>query len=42
MVAGLMAVGRAANEVSANGKARTVGASSGPCLQQNLICVLEA
>ena len=42
MVAGLIRIGEAAQRVM-NGDARraVAHATSGPCLQQNLICVLE-
>jgi len=42
MVAGLTRIGEAANQIS-SGKSRRVlaHATSGPCLQQNLVCVLE-
>jgi acetyl-CoA acetyltransferase len=43
MVTGLARIGEAFKQVSTNGKQRALGhASSGPCLQQNLVCVLEA
>jgi acetyl-CoA acetyltransferase len=43
MVTGLIKIGDAAQAISEGGKQRTVGqASAGPCLQQNLVCVLEA
>ncbi len=42
MVVGLTRIGEAFRQI-ANGKQRTLGhASAGPCLQQNLVCVLEA
>ena len=42
MVAGLIRIGEAFRQIRA-GKNRTLGhATAGPCLQQNLICVLEA
>jgi acetyl-CoA acetyltransferase len=43
MVAGLSAIGRAAQHIL-DGKAATTlaHATSGPCLQQNLVCVMEA
>ena len=42
MVAGLIRMGEAANQIIKNGKNRTLAhATSGPCLQQNLVCVLE-
>ena len=43
MVAGLIRIGEAFRQIHAFGKNRTLGhATAGPCLQQNLICVLEA
>ena len=43
MVTGLARIGEAFKQVTQNGKQRALGhASSGPCLQQNLVCVLEA
>lgn len=42
MVAGLVRIGEAARCVMEGGAGRTVAhATSGPCLQQNLVCVLE-
>ena len=42
MVTGLTRIGRAYREISENGRSRTLGhASSGPALQQNLVCVME-
>src|SRR4051812_7558123 len=42
MVSGLIRIGEAANQIISNGKRRTVAhATSGPCLQQNLVCVME-
>lgn len=42
MVAGLIRMGEAANQIIKNGRNRTLAhATSGPCLQQNLVCVLE-
>ena len=43
MVAGLVRIGEAARRIAA-GEARTAvaHATSGPCLQQNLVCVLES
>jgi acetyl-CoA acetyltransferase len=39
---GLIRIGEAANQIIEGGKERTLGhASAGPCLQQNLVCVLE-
>ena len=39
---GLIRIGEAANQIIESGKKRTLGhASAGPCLQQNLVCVLE-
>jgi hypothetical protein len=43
MVAGLSCIGRAAQHILDGTAQRTLGhATSGPCLQQNLVCVLEA
>jgi acetyl-CoA acetyltransferase len=43
MVAGLIRIGEAATRISGDGATRAVAhATSGPCLQQNLVCVLEA
>ncbi len=43
MVAGLGRIGAAAHEILAGRAGRAVAhATSGPCLQQNLVCVLEA
>ena len=43
MVAGLVRLGEAARRISAGEADRAVAhATSGPCLQQNLVCVLEA
>ncbi len=42
MSAGLIRIGEAFRQISEHGKHRTVAhATSGPCLQQNLVCVLE-
>lgn len=42
MVAGLVRIGEAARQISEHGKHRALAhATSGPCLQQNLVCVLE-
>jgi acetyl-CoA acetyltransferase len=42
MVSGLIRMGEAANQIIKNGKRRTLAhATSGPCLQQNLVAVLE-
>ena len=42
MVAGLVRIGEAANRVMAGRASRALAhATSGPCLQQNLVCVLE-
>lgn len=42
MVAGLVRVGEAANQIIEKGRNRTLAhATSGPCLQQNFVCVLE-
>lgn len=41
MSAGLVRIGEAFRRISEHGHSRTLGhASSGPCLQQNLVCVL--
>ncbi len=42
MVSGLIRIGEAFRQINENGRHRTLGhAASGPCLQQNLVCVLE-
>jgi acetyl-CoA acetyltransferase len=42
MAAGLIRIGEAAERISAGSADRAVAhATSGPCLQQNLVCVLE-
>jgi acetyl-CoA acetyltransferase len=42
MVTGLIRIGEAFRQINEHGKHRTLGhATSGPCLQQNLVCVLE-
>ena len=42
MVSGLIRIGEAFRQINEHGKHRTLGhAASGPCLQQNLVCVLE-
>ncbi len=42
MVSGLVRIGEAFRQINEHGRSRTVGhAASGPCLQQNLVCVLE-
>jgi acetyl-CoA acetyltransferase len=42
MATGLVRVSEAADQIAHRGKHRTVAhATSGPCLQQNLVCVLE-
>ena len=42
MAAGLTRIGEAARAISVGGARRAVAhATSGPCLQQNLVCVLE-
>ena len=42
MATGLVRIAEAAGQIRDNGKHRTLGHStSGPCLQQNLVCVLE-
>jgi acetyl-CoA acetyltransferase len=39
---GLIRIGEAANQIIGGGRKRVLGhASAGPCLQQNLVCVLE-
>ena len=43
MVSGLIRIGEAFRQISEHGRRRVVAhATSGPCLQQNLVCVLEA
>jgi acetyl-CoA acetyltransferase len=42
MATGLVRVAEAARQITEGGRSRTLAhASSGPCLQQNLVCVLE-
>ena len=42
MVTGLIRIGEAFRQINEQGKTRTLGhATSGPCLQQNLVCLLE-
>jgi acetyl-CoA acetyltransferase len=42
MVSGLLRIGEAFRQIHDDGRRRTLGhATSGPCLQQNLVCVLE-
>lgn len=42
MATGLVRIIEAAKQITDNGKHRTLGhSSSGPCLQQNLVCILE-
>ncbi len=42
MATGLVRIAEAARQIRDEGRTRTLGhASSGPCLQQNLVCVLE-
>ena len=42
MVSGLIRIGEAFRQINELGRHRTLGhAASGPCLQQNLVCVLE-
>ena len=42
MATGLVRIAEAASQIRDNGKHRTLGHStSGPCLQQNLVCILE-
>ena len=43
MVAGLIRIGEAAGRIHSGDAQRAVAhATSGPCLQQNLVCVMEA
>ncbi|MGC0418265.1 lipid-transfer protein [Embleya sp. AB8] len=43
MATGLVRIAAAADQILLNGRSRTLGhATSGPALQQNLVCVLEA
>ncbi len=43
MVAGLVRIGEAASRISSGEASRVLAhATSGPCLQQNLVCVMEA
>ena len=43
MVAGLDRIGEAASRVIDGSASKVLGhATSGPCLQQNLVCVMEA
>ena len=42
MATGLVRIAEAAGQIRDNGKSRTLAHStSGPCLQQNLVCILE-
>ena len=41
MAAGLVRIGEAALRLGGEGKRAVAHATSGPCLQQNLVCVLE-
>jgi acetyl-CoA acetyltransferase len=42
MVTGLIRIGEAFRQINEHGRSRTLGhAASGPCLQQNLVCLLE-
>lgn len=42
MVTGLIRIGEAFRQIHDHGRSRTLGhATSGPCLQQNLVCILE-
>jgi acetyl-CoA acetyltransferase len=41
MVAGMIRIGEAANAIWGGAKKAVAHATSGPCLQQNLVCVLE-
>ena len=43
MVTGLVRIGEAFRQINTHGRGRVLAhASSGPCLQQNLVCVMEA
>jgi hypothetical protein len=43
MVAGLIRIGEAFRQINERGRSRVIAhATSGPCLQQNLVTVLEA
>ena len=43
MVAGLIRIGEAAQRIIDGDAKRVVAhATSGPCLQQNLVCIMEA
>jgi len=42
MATGLVRIAEAAEAIRGGGKQRTLAhSSSGPCLQQNLVCILE-
>jgi hypothetical protein len=41
MASGLARIGYAADHIFGTGKRALAHATSGPCLQQNLICILE-
>ena len=42
MAVGLIRIGEASEQIRTNGKRRVLAhATSGHCLQQNLVCVLE-
>jgi acetyl-CoA acetyltransferase len=41
MATGLCRIGHAADHVSRGGDRALAHATSGPCLQQNLVCILE-
>jgi acetyl-CoA acetyltransferase len=42
MATGLVRIAEAARQITEHGRRRTLGhATSGPCLQQNLVCILE-
>ena len=41
MAAGLVRIGEAALRLARRGRRAVAHATSGPCLQQNLVCVLE-
>src|SRR5207253_836261 len=42
IVTGLNCIGHAARAIKGGAKSAIAHATSGPCLQQNLVCVLEA
>jgi acetyl-CoA acetyltransferase len=41
MAAGLVRIGHAANHIFSGGRRALAHSTSGPCLQQNLICIVE-